>query len=48
MKEKENTRMLKDEVQAMKGDEVPPIPHKPRDPPYGGACGCHPLGSLTT
>ena len=27
MKEKkENTRMLKDEVQVMKGDEVPPIP----------------------
>ena len=27
MKEKkENTRMLKDEVQAMIGDEVPPIP----------------------
>ena len=23
---KENTRMLKDEVQVMKGDEVPPIP----------------------
>ena len=26
MKEKENTKMLKDEVQAMKGDEVPLIP----------------------
>ena len=27
MKEKkENTRMLEDEVQVMKGDEVPPIP----------------------
>ena len=38
--------MPKDEVQVMKGDEVPPNPHEPRDPPYGGACGCHPLNPL--
>ena len=40
--------MLKDEVQAMKGDEVPLIPMKPQDPPYGGAHRCHPLDPLPT
>ena len=43
---KENTRMLKDEVQVMKGDEVSPNPREPQDPPYGGACRHHPLDPL--
>ena len=41
-----NTRMLKDKVQVMKGDEVPPIPTNFKTSPYGGAHRHHPLDPL--
>ena len=43
---KENTMTLKGKVLVMIGDKVPLTLTILEDPPYGGACGCHPLDPL--